>query len=79
MRNDRDKGWKCLNDEADRGIDDHERRPTRLVPHAILKSIREPGIAHDGRALRNVADDGAAVGIIVIVAVSRIAMLVIRL
>ncbi|HWG30784.1 MAG TPA: hypothetical protein VN676_09560 [Steroidobacteraceae bacterium] len=79
MRNDRDKGWKSLNDEADRRIDDHERRPARLVPHAILESIRESGVAHDGRSLWQVTNDGASVRIIVIVAVARIVMLVIGL
>jgi hypothetical protein len=78
-RNDRDKGWKCLNDEPDGGIDDHEGRSARLVPDAILESIRESGIAHDGPALWKIADDGAAIGIIVIVAVVRIVMLVIGL
>jgi hypothetical protein len=70
---------QCWDDQPDRGLDDHESRPARLIPDTVPETVGKARVAHDRRPLRSLTHYGAAVGIIVIVPLPGIVMRVIRL
>jgi hypothetical protein len=70
---------QCWDDQPDRRLHDHERRPARLIPDTVSEAVRQSRVAHGCGPLRNLTHDRAAVGIIVIVPLARIVMRVIRL
>jgi hypothetical protein len=70
---------QCWDDQPDRGLHDHERRPARLIPDTVVEAVGQSRVVHDRGPLRNLTHDRAAVRIIVIVPLARIVMRVIRL
>jgi hypothetical protein len=79
VRQDCGERGQCCDDQPDRRLHHHERRPARLIPDAVVETVRQSGVVHDHRPLRNLAHDRAAVGVDVIVPLARVVMAVIRL